>query len=376
LWKNKKKTNWMDSNEDVKAIKPVRVWLLIGLTMIFFQVVLGGITRLTGSGLSITKWDIVTGAIPPMTQKAWEEEYQLYQQTPQFAKINKEMDLGAFKRIYFWEFTHRLWARSMGFVFIFPLIYFLRKRWISPSLKKDLLIVFLLAALVASFGWIMVASGLVDRPWVNAYKLTVHLGLGILLFEFLFVTYLKVSGIRSRVTASPFGKGSRYVPWLLGIVIFQILLGGLMSGMKAGFAFPTFPKLNGEWFPSVLFDASNWTLQNMKDYDGHLFAPALIQVLHRLTAYLIVFVGGTFVYKVKQGRCNSLCKRVISVFVGLVSLQILLGVYTVLGCKYGAVPLALGVLHQSVGLLTLSSVVLIWFLNSYGNSRNMGASSL
>ncbi len=360
---NQKKTNRMEVNKDVKAKKAVRIWLLIGLTMIFFQVVLGGITRLTGSGLSITKWDIVTGTLPPMSPKAWDEAYQLYQMTPQFAKVNKDMNLAAFKRIYFWEFVHRLWARSMGFVFIFPLIYFLRKHWISPSLKKDLVIVFLLAALVASFGWIMVASGLVDRPWVNAYKLMVHLGLGIFLFEYLFMTYLKVSGIRDKLSDAPFGKGHQYIGWLLLIVAFQILMGGLMSGMKAGFAFPTFPKLNGEWFPTVLFDASNWTLKNMKEYDAHVFAPALIQVLHRMTAYTIVVLGGIFVYKVSRNSCNKLCKQVVGSFVGLVSLQILLGVYTVIGCKYGRVPLALGVLHQAVGLLTLSSVVLLWFLN-------------
>jgi len=361
----------MDSIKDVKAKRPIRVWLLIGLTMIFFQVVLGGITRLTGSGLSITKWDIVTGTIPPTSQKAWEKEYELYQQTPQFAKVNKEMDLNSFKKIYFWEFVHRLWARSMGFVFIFPLIYFLRKRWVSSSLRIDLLLVFLLAALVASFGWIMVASGLIHRPWVDAYKLMLHLGLAIFLFEFLLVTYLKVSGIVSKVSISPFGKGGRYIGWLLVLVSFQVLLGGLMSGMKAGFAFPTFPKLNGEWFPSILFDASNWTLENMKAYDISVFAPALIQVSHRLTAYVIIIFGSIFVYKVKDGPCKALCKQTVGAFIMLLSIQILLGIYTVLGCKYGSVPLFLGVLHQAVGLLTLSSVVLLWFLNRVRNVQNI-----
>ncbi len=363
---NKNKNSWMDGS---KAKWPVRAWLLIGLTMIFFQVVLGGITRLTGSGLSITKWDIVTGTLPPMSEKAWEQEYVLYQQTPQFAKVNKEMDISSFKQIYFWEYLHRLWARSMGFVFIFPLIYFLRKHWISSSLKRDLIGVFFLAALVASFGWIMVASGLVDRPWVNAYKLMLHLGLGIFLFEFLLVTYLNVSGITQKVAGRPFGKAGRYVVWLLVIVGFQVLLGGLMSGMKAGFAFPTFPKLNGEWFPSVLLNASNWTLENMKAYDGHTFAPALIQVLHRMTAYLIVIVGSVFLFKVSKETCPKLCKLVVGTFVSLVSTQILLGVYTVLGCKLGVVPLTLGVLHQAVGLLTLSSVVLLWFLNKKRRSN-------
>lgn len=353
----------MNSNEKVKAKKPVRIWLLIGLTMIFFQVILGGITRLTGSGLSITKWDIVTGTIPPTSKKAWEKEYVLYQQTPQFKKIHKDMDIASFKRIYFWEFLHRFWARSMGFVFVFPLIYFLRKRWISPNLKKDLIIVFLLAAVVASFGWIMVASGLLDRPWVNAYKLMMHLGLGILLFEYLLVTFLKVSGIRNSITVNPFGKGSSIIGWLLAIVVIQVLLGGLMSGMKAGFVYPTFPKLNGEWFPSILFDSSNWRFKNMKEYDANIFAPALIQILHRMTAYLIVVLGGVFIYKAYRKVCSALCKRVLATFLVLLCIQILLGVYTVLGCRYGTVPLTLGVLHQAFGLLTLSSVVLIWFMN-------------
>ncbi len=192
--------------------------------------------------------------------------------------------------------------------------------------------------------------------WVNAYKLMLHLGLGIFLFEFLLVTYLKVSGITQKVAGRPFGKSGRYV----GISDCKLSsIGGLMSGMKAGFVFPTFPKLIGEWFPSVLFEASNWTLENMKAYDGHTFAPALIQVLHRMTAYL----GSVFPFKVSKETCPKLCKLVVGAFVSLVSIQILLGVYTVLGCKFGVVPLTLGVLHQAVGLLTLSSVVLLWFLN-------------
>ena len=160
---------------------PVKIWLVIGLVMIFFQIIIGGITRLTGSGLSITKWEIETGAIPPLNHDQWQDEFELYKRTPQYQKINQGMDLSRFKWIYFWEYLHRLWARSMGFVFLIPLVIFWLKGYLGvKGLKKDLLIVFLLAALVGMFGWIMVGSGLVERPWVNAYKLSIHLGLALI----------------------------------------------------------------------------------------------------------------------------------------------------------------------------------------------------
>lgn len=145
-------------------ITAVQIWLIVGLFMILMQVFIGGITRLTGSGLSITKWDIVSGTIPPLNENEWNAQFELYQQTPQYHKINKGMSLSEFKFIFFWEYFHRLWARTMGFVFLFPLIFFIFKRKISSLLGKRLFIVFLLAALNASMGWIMVASGLIERP--------------------------------------------------------------------------------------------------------------------------------------------------------------------------------------------------------------------
>ena len=155
----------------------LKIWLLTGVFMLFVQIIVGGITRLTGSGLSITKWEIITGTIPPLNAVQWDAAFDLYQATPQYQKINQGMSLAEFKFIYFWEYIHRLWARAMGFVFLIPFIYFAIKGWIDRKLMKNLGIVVLLAALAASFGWIMVNSGLKDRPWVNAYKLAVHLGI-------------------------------------------------------------------------------------------------------------------------------------------------------------------------------------------------------
>jgi cytochrome c oxidase assembly protein subunit 15 len=170
--------------------KSVRNWLVAGIILVFIQMVLGAITRLTGSGLSITKWDIITGTFFPLSDNAWNHYFDLYKSTPQYQKINFGMTLSEFKFIFFWEYFHRLWARLMGFVFLFPFIYFLIKKYFS---KKDILnlsFVILLTVFVASLGWIMVASGLVNRPWVNAYKLAFHLTAALLVILMLLKTYI------------------------------------------------------------------------------------------------------------------------------------------------------------------------------------------
>ncbi len=193
----------------------VKIWLCIGLFMVFMQVMIGGITRLTESGLSITKWDIVTGTMPPLTTAQWEHEFDLYKATPQYAKLNFGMEMGSifesgtFKFIYFWEYLHRLWARSMGFVFAIPFFIFLARGMLSKRLIKDLGIVIFLAAVVASVGWIMVASGLINRPWVNGYKLTLHLSLAFLLFGYLLWATFKVFQPSPKVIHKPMLKKVR-----------------------------------------------------------------------------------------------------------------------------------------------------------------------
>ena len=163
----------------------VGAWLILGVFLVFFQIIIGGITRLTGSGLSITEWEIVIGSMPPTSAEKWESEFDKYKETPQYEKINQGMSMDDFKFIYFWEWLHRFWARWMGVVFIIPFLFFLFKRWLTRPWIFKLIMVMLLASLVASFGWIMVASGLIDRPWVDAYKLTMHLALALVVFAYL-----------------------------------------------------------------------------------------------------------------------------------------------------------------------------------------------
>ncbi len=347
---NRVKTSYINRSQTNTTSPPVskwvRRWLIAGIIMIFFQIILGGITRITGSGLSITRWDIVSGTLPPMSEAAWHEAFDLYKQTPQYHKINYDMPLQEFKFIFFWEYIHRLWARTMGFVFLFPLLYFVSKRMIPKWLGKRLVVVFLLAALVASFGWIMVASGLVNRPLVNAYKLSIHLGLAFLLLGYLYWTYLMAGDVR-RV---PFHtKNRKWIKALSGLVGLQIILGGIMSGMKAGMYYPSWPKMNGDWIPDVLTHTAQWTAEHIIQYDAYRLMPALIQFLHRGTGYLIfVAVVSLLIITLRSGNATE--KLSVTLLFMLVFLQLLLGIYTVINCL-GEIPLWLGVMHQITAIL-------------------------
>ena len=334
----------------------VKLWLVAGLVMIFVQVVVGGITRLTGSGLSITEWEIVTGTLPPLNEAAWEMEFDKYKATPQYAKINEGMTMGEFKFIYFWEYIHRLWARLMGFVFAIPLAIFWARGMVDKPLLKRLGVVFLLAALVASFGWIMVASGLIDRPWVNAYKLTMHLSLALILFSYLFWTTLKVIQPRPLRIGDKMLKRGALAVTVIGTL--QIVLGGIMSGMKAGLYYPTWPDMNGEAMPSVLLSTSNWTVENFVNYDASLFMPAFIQIFHRTTAYVLTALVLWFAYQgLKRAKTPHL--RVgLYLLVSVLIIQVVLGILTVVNCV-GTVPVALGVYHQAGALLLLSAILYV-----------------
>ncbi len=336
--------------------KAVKVWLIIGLIMIFFQVVIGGVTRLTGSGLSITKWEIVTGTLPPLDHEQWLEEFELYQQTPQYQKINEGMSLSDFKFIYFWEYFHRLWARSMGFVFLIPFIFFWLKGWIDKPLMHRLGITVLLAAVVASFGWIMVASGLIDRPWVNAYKLTMHLSLALILFSYLLWTTYRVIFPEKRVIHNQLLKSG--IGLIIVILALQIILGGIMSGMKAGLFYPTWPDMNGVYLPAVLSDSAEWNVENFVHYDSGPFMAALIQFLHRNTAYLLTIIVLWFSYTALKQERNPFFRTTVYLLISMLIMQVLLGIFTLINC-IGNVPVGLGVMHQAGALLLLTIVLLL-----------------
>ncbi|VAW21650.1 Heme A synthase, cytochrome oxidase biogenesis protein Cox15-CtaA [hydrothermal vent metagenome] len=338
-----------------KYSKTVRNWLLVGLIMLIGQVILGGITRLTGSGLSITRWDIITGVIPPLNPEEWLNAFELYKETPQFHKLNSTFTIREFKFIYFWEYFHRLWVRSLGFIFLIPFIFFVVKKQLDFYLIKRLGLVIFLTILTASAGWIMVQSGLVNRPWVNAYKLTIHFILAVLVITAMVKTVADVYRFKSlKMVVS-----NKIVLITLGITFIQLIFAGLMSGMKAGLYYPSWPDMNGEFIPGVLLSSSNWNWNNFINYDTYLFAPAFIQFTHRMLAYILIFSTLYMYFKLKD-KIETTSKKWLDFTIILVIIQVLLGIFTVLNV-HGKIPLFLGVSHQLVGLLYFMSLLFLYY---------------
>jgi len=333
----------------------VKLWLLLGLFMLVTQVIVGGITRLTGSGLSITKWEIITGTLPPLTNDKWEEEFELYKSTPQYELINDGMELGSvfqsgtFKFIYFWEYIHRLWARMMGFVFLIPCIVFYLLGWVDKKLLKRLGVVVLLAALAASFGWMMVASGLINRPWVNAYKLAMHLCIGLAVYAAMLWTCFWAFKPKTTNYSQLYRYGITF-SLLLGV---QLFVGGVMSGMKAGLFFPTWPDMNGSMIPGEIFCFSEYTLEKFNNYDKNTLLPALVQFIHRGIAYVLFIYGMWYGSGLLRKKLSFQISRGAATFMLVLAAQVVLGILTVVNCK-GTIPIGLGVLHQGFALILLS----------------------
>lgn len=345
-------------NRPPRDYRLISLWLFAGVVMVFFQIILGGITRLTGSGLSITRWDIVTGARPPLNEVEWEQAFDLYKKTPQYLQINEGISLSQFKFIYFWEYVHRLWARLMGFVFAIPFVFFLFRKSLSTLLLKRLGIVILLAALAAVFGWIMVASGLIERPWVNAYKLTIHLGLGISLFVYLFFTWLSYRGFKRYAAGNNWRNNARV---LIGLTIIQVGLGGFVSGMKAALNYPTWPLMNGKYIPQILLESNNWNEANFLLYDKSGFMPALVQVLHRNFGYLLFILVILFSWRWIRSVAAE-WHWIGWLLIGIIVVQATLGILTLLN-SVGSIPVFYGALHQGVGILFLTFLIYIYQIN-------------
>ncbi len=323
--------------------------------MLIGQVILGGITRLTGSGLSITRWDIITGVIPPLNAEQWLYEFELYKKTPQFNKLNATFTIQDFKFIYFWEYFHRLWARVLGFVFLIPFLIFVFQKKIDWHLIKRLGLVVFLTALTASAGWIMVQSGLINRPWVNAYKLTIHFILAVLVITAMVKTIAEVYLFGSKKII-PFKK---IVSLVIGVTFVQMIFAGLMAGMRAGLYYPTWPDMNGEFIPKILLNASNWNWGNLINYHSYLFAPAFVQFTHRMLAYILIILTVYLFFKLKP-NAEKITKKWINISSILLVLQMALGIFTVLNVQ-GKIPLFFGVSHQLVGLLYFINLLFLYY---------------
>lgn len=317
----------------------IAAWLFVCCFMVYAMVILGGVTRLTGSGLSMVEWDPIFGVLPPLEQASWDETFRLYQQSPEYQKINIGMDLEGFKRIYWFEYSHRLLGRTIGTVFLLPFLFFLTRGWIRRQLVPKLVTMFVLGGLQGLLGWFMVKSGLIDNPHVSQYRLTAHLGLAILIYAYMFYVALGLWLGKQRPANIP--AGLRHATTLLAVLVFiTILSGGFVAGLKAGFAYNTFPLMNGHWVPEAIFmQTPLW-----RNFFENV---ATVQFEHRLLATLAFSSVILLWVAARRYSLPAAVTTGLHLMLAAAVLQVSLGISTLLL----HVPVALAAAHQAGALL-------------------------
>lgn len=339
-----------------KAAKSVRIWLIFGLIMVFLQILIGGVTRLTGSGLSITEWEVVLGILPPMNAAEWNAAFHKYQQIDQFKLVNSQMSLSEFKYIFFWEWFHRLWARLMGFVFLIPLIYFVIRGKIAKHQILRYSVLLFLGGLAGLVGWLMVMSGMKeDKVLVNPLNLMIHLIVASAIFIYLFRLILEDTYPKYIVRYDH--KARRLSSILLGLVIFQIALGGIVAGSVAALSSTTWPLMNGSFIPGNLGIHLPF---NDFLHDNNV----TIQFAHRMVAYLITLYAVYYFWSTRDVLTKPIFHTYRFLMILVVFIQVILGILTVINSK-GAVPVGLGVMHQLVAFILLNIVVGLHYFVKY-----------
>ena len=325
-----------------KDKKSIIIWLLSGCFLIFLMVVIGGVTRLTGSGLSITEWNLVMGAVPPTNDAEWQEAFDKYKQIPQYQKLNYDFELSDFKQIFFWEYLHRLIGRLIGIVFLIPFLYFLWKKKLDNAWIRKCLFLFALGGLQGFLGWFMVKSGLTERTSVSHYRLAIHLIAAFVTFGF---TYWYVLQLMSESSGKE-NKRPAVLKYLLAIVMIQITYGAFTAGLHAGRIANTFPTMDGEWIPAGINAISPGYLNFFENL-------LTVQFIHRMLAYTIFVSVIVLWWKSRKELFSAIQKKTMNICLLAVSIQLLLGIFTVLY----RVPVALGALHLVGGFFLYSSVI-------------------
>ena len=341
------------------ARKAIGYWLILGAVLIFFQVIIGGATRLTGSGLSITEWKPLVGAVPPVNEQQWNERFQEYQQIIQFKHLNQDMTLQEFKFIFFWEYFHRLWARLMGFAFAIPFAFFLYKKWMSRDLIFKIGIVVVWGGIVGLYGWIMVKNGLTGL-YVPPVFLSIHLILALSLFAYLILlaAYVLFAETDKKLAFSSSLK--KLGSGIVVLLFIQLILGGIVSGMKAGLSYPTWPDMNGKLIPDALFSLSP-TLSGILNYNPtDEWGRAMIQLVHRSVAYLLVVLIVFYFVKLRSAVLNHPLKAAVLLLPFSVLLQATIGILTVINCV-GEIPVFWGVMHQAGAMILLANVMFVCY---------------
>jgi len=341
-----------------RTSRAVAIWLLIGVGMLIIQILLGGVTRLTGSGLSITEWNVITGTLPPLNEQKWIEEFNKYKQTPQFLLLNSDFTLHDFKSIFFWEWFHRFWARLIGVVFAIPFIIFLFQKRFKEEMIKPLIILFLLGALQGVVGWIMVASGLTgDAIYVKPTRLMLHfiLALGLLCYTFWFALQLLVPQEKRIINRSL--KNLTCI--IIAVLVFQLAFGALMAGHKAATAAPTWPDINGTFIPSKMF-SSDGLLNFIEN-------KITIHFFHRFLAYILFILILIWTWKAVKINGSKLFLKTKWLPLLLVTTQVILGIFSVL-TSVKIVPNQWGIfewlaeVHQLTAMFLLLSLIWMAYL--------------
>lgn len=336
--------------------RAVHLWLIAICGLVTTMVSIGGMTRLTGSGLSITDWAPIMGAIPPLSEEAWQAAFQKYQQIPQYKLVNAGIPLSEFKFLFFWEWFHRLVGRLIGIVVLLPGIYFWIRGLISKALARRVLLGFFLGGLQGALGWFMVMSGLSERTSVSHFRLAAHLSLALLILSyFVWLTRSVIVGT-ARKNAEPesFAFLRPKYGALVALFSLQIIYGAFVAGLKAGHAFNTFPLMAGSWIPSNLFEFSPLWINFLEN-------PAMVQWIHRTLGWAAFFSTlAVWITLARRGVPRGPLRKTATGLAHMVFLQFTLGVFTLIY----AVPVALGVLHQ------LGAALIVILLTLLGHALN------
>ena len=344
----------MDNLTTAKNNRQVANWLIAGVIMIMIQVLLGGITRLTESGLSITEWKPITGALPPLNDAAWQVEFDKYRTTDQFKYVHQDFSISDFKFIFFWEWAHRQWARLMGLVFIAGFVYFLTRKKFNRSMIMPMAILFILGALQGAIGWIMVKSGLVpEKYFVGHVELTTHFIAALILLGYTLWFACSLLPSMQKKVVNP--RLKNMLSLLLFIFFFQLIYGGFMAGLKAAQTAPTWPDINGSMVPNGMQELSPW-ISNLVNNN------LLIHFIHRGLAYLLLAIVVIFYIRSGNIPVNQTFRRYRKALLFLILLQVMLGIFTVLNATNNHSFIWLGVSHQFTAMLLVICMVCLWYI--------------
>lgn len=336
--------------------RAIAIWLFICAASVFAMALIGAITRLTESGLSIVEWAPVRGAIPPLNEADWMREFNLYRETPQYQKINRGMSLAEFKEIYFWEWLHRQWGRLIGLIYALPLLVFWLSRRLPAESKSSFLAVLGLGFAQGAMGWLMVKSGLVDQPAVSHYRLAAHLMLAFLIYGCLLRMGLAFS-LRPDPDAGRLSVLRGGIRLVLGLAVLTMIWGAFVAGLRAGLVYNTFPMMDAHWVPPEM-------LAHQPVWRSFIEEPATVQFTHRILA-MLTFAAGIRVWLKSRGfNAQGRLRRLFALLPLVLLGQAGLGVLTLLH----AVPVALGTLHQGGALVVLT--LLCWLLHEIPDIRS------